>query len=469
MAKLTISPPDYHKAYAPTIVRVESSDRVSISGGEKTATLSIKNKENGSEAYTINVELLHKYDMNSSNNTYIAYAEVDIRAYVCSLFGHSDQAVSYTLALNGASQKTCMAIRSATQLGEKSDMKPMVRKLLTDMDKLRVYDGYPITVSYLSDDGDFIETITDDESTFFDAGSKGLNAVSVDCSMDSITIHKKRNYNTSYLDFICQKSDYIHYLVKLVTEDKEKGTVEEGGIVKAGDSIPIKAIPNDSNEFDAWFYNEDDDQRREDIPQDGNFTPTESCTLEARFTQLIRVTAKTENANQGLVGLTFDDINDSEVFKDIKSTDTVTFYAKAKEGYAIDHWEYADGSRAEDAVESIKVAPSTTDKDKNRVIAIWKKVLKTNFIRIIDTSAGNNLSYIVVADENVASTLTISVSYHYLDPETNEPIFGEGEVTILAGDKQATSGFNFPDTGFVDIKENGIIPASDTEFTYKKG
>lgn len=269
MATLTIPPPDCHRAYAPTIIR--------ITGGanESTVNLTITDANDTSQSYRLAPYLLFKDGSGAS------YTDVDIQPYISGLFKHGGQSVTYRLSLGDAG-KTYVAFRSAAQVGEATSMQHMLRKFLTDMDRLVAYSGYPMSVSYLSGEGDFIETAAGENTGYASGGSVGLSSLPVSCGMDSITIHKKRTYSPAYTGYVCQKIDEVLpvYEVEVSVPSGQRKYIDAGGggKVTAGQTVNIWASLLDEEFFviEGWLVDGVPDVS---VPVNGAYKPTKEYTL----------------------------------------------------------------------------------------------------------------------------------------------------------------------------------------------
>lgn len=285
MATLTIPPPGYHRAYAPTIIRV--------TGSTNTAKLLITNANDTSQSHEITVDLLYR----DSNGAY--YADINLQAYICSFFKHGEQAVPYRLTA-GYDQRQYIALRSAAQLGESADMQVFCGAILTDFDVLKGYEGYPLSVNVLGESGNhysFYYENADSEDRFTpvvdglvtyhvipktekDEEGNILLTNDYGCSAQPIWVRPTTD-NVRWGSYRCQQYYIPDYTVTVISGNEELGTAWGGGTIAQGDKVFARAKPlSEDLIFDVWYYN---GVRREDIPREYEFYPTEDCELVAYF------------------------------------------------------------------------------------------------------------------------------------------------------------------------------------------
>lgn len=144
---------------------------------------------------------------------YRPIVKVDISAYIQSLFIKGLQQLPYSVQITGPSLNQSfgpyVAIRSAAQVREAKDLDTdYMRTFLTDFDKIAIWAGYPRSVNFLSEQGDYFEIIKDgvSENIKITTSNMVMRSREFECGDYSIEIHKKINYAASYMSFICQKA-----------------------------------------------------------------------------------------------------------------------------------------------------------------------------------------------------------------------------------------------------------------------
>lgn len=201
MAAILLSkPPLLHRAFSPVVISIATDD-----GGSGRSIIHICEPETYNELASFNV-------MVSPNPV-----TVDIQRYVQSLFGKNDQSVSYVLTVNySAYSDVYTAVRSAAKLGQGADMFAYVGRPLTEAKKLMVYNGYPTSVSMLSD-GSASASIVRDSQTVAITLPKGVSNVPISCADSELLVPEVSAY---WSDYYCQVVGRVSYTF-LFTESRQ--------------------------------------------------------------------------------------------------------------------------------------------------------------------------------------------------------------------------------------------------------